>query len=127
MTIVDARSLAGIRHLERPGQRAGAFEVQQVGRAGQHDVLALAVIELAQHQAVGVGMRHHLSHRGDHDLIRLPGQARDFGVQLAMPAAAEAAGGHGQAGNGHLFHFEAGHGQAVGQLVQGKGNVNEIA
>jgi hypothetical protein len=75
-----------------------------IGRAA-HDIeqAAGAGIDLAHIQAVGIGMLGHFHHLGHHHLGKWRGD--DF----------------------HFFHFEAGHGQQVGQLIRAQLRVGHRA
>ena len=72
VSIVNLGAFLGIGHFQRFCQRACAFELEQVRRAGQHHMLLLAVEELAQYQPVGVGVRHHFQNGGNHQLLGVP-------------------------------------------------------
>ena len=72
---IEDGALARVDDLERLRQRAGALEVEEVRRAGQHDLLgARAVVDAQQRQAIGVRVRHHLEDLGDDDRRRVPGE-----------------------------------------------------
>ena len=101
------------------GQRSLPLVGIQVGRAGQHDVLLRAVVQAAQHQPVGVGVRHHLVDLGDHDFIRVP-------AQTSVAEAVTLAFRGGQADDLNILHLQAGHGQNVGQLQDGQVNIDVI-
>ena len=74
----------------------------QVGRTRHHALmLRRAIVDCRQHEAVGVGMRVNADNLADENLV-------------ALPLGADAL---------HLRHFEAGHRQPMGQLVQRQGNV----
>ncbi len=130
--VVDARAFFGVGHLERFGQRPLALVRVQVGRAGQHDDLARAIIQPAQHQPVGVGVRHDLVDLRHHDLIRVPRQAADLDPPLiglhafASRVCLTLGGRDGQPDHLNFIHFQAGHGQRTGQLDQGKVDIYEI-
>ena len=75
-----------------------------IGRAADDiQQSALPHVHLAHAQAVGVGVLHGILDFTDHDL----GERRGHGLEF--------------------FHFEAGHGQGVGQLLGRQGRVAEFA
>ena len=80
MPVVQARALARVCHLHRGGQRAAPLEREEIRRSGQHCVYAFAIIQLRQHQAVGVRVRLNCSDVSDDEMLSIPCEAGDFGL-----------------------------------------------
>jgi len=56
-------------------QRPGALQVEEVRRAGEHDLLLAApVVDAQQREAIGVRVGHHFEDPRDDDRGRVPGQ-----------------------------------------------------
>ena len=124
--IVDVRPFLGISHLDRATaqrlHRSLAFIFEQVGGARQHNVLALAVVQAGQYQAVGVGVVHHLVDGSHHDRLRVPFDAGNLGLVPFVLIQL----GHGQTNVMDLLHLQPSHGQAVSQVFERDGDVDEI-
>ena len=58
MTIEKRGSFACVGYLQRVLQCSFPFVWEKIGRTGEHGVLLFTIIQPAQHQAVGVWMRH---------------------------------------------------------------------
>jgi hypothetical protein len=108
MPVIDLGAKFCIRHLERGLQRSGAFEVIDIGRAGQHDVFALVIHQAAQGQAVGVRVRQDFIDLRHHELIFGPRKPADLELVLL-------AFWHGQAHQLNGIHLQPGVGQQAGE------------
>ena len=72
MTVVDLRAFFGIGDLERFFKRASSFQMEQVGRTGQRDMLVFTIIEIAKHESVSIGMWLDLPDFSDDEFLRVP-------------------------------------------------------
>jgi hypothetical protein len=83
--VIDLRAFFGVGHFDGFWQLAFAFVLEQVRRAGQHNMLNLAIVQVAQHQPVRVGMRHHLADFRHDQFFFIPGNAA--GLELVTAGA----------------------------------------
>ncbi len=87
----------------------------------------LPVVEAAQHQAVGVRMRHHFEYAADDDLRPVPGQAFGFGARhVGVRQPVDVPVLRGQADVFDRFHFQPGKGQAFGELLGGEVEIDVV-
>ena len=119
MAIINAGAFLCVSDLQRLRQRTFALEIEQVRRPGQYHLLLLSVEELAQHQAVRVGVRHHFRDGSHHKLLAIPFQAGQTSIARTLP-------GNGQADETDLLDLQAGHRHLVGQFGNGKVNIYKI-
>ena len=119
VAVVQLRALARVRHAQRCGQRAAAFVRKQIRRTGEHRVLALAVVQPHQHQALGIRVRVHLCNVCHHNFVALPRQP----IVLGRPCARRLR----QPDVVQRLHLQPRKRKAVRQLVRREGDVHIIS
>ena len=78
MPVVENRPLANVSDLQRRLDPALPLIRIEVRRAGQDRPDARSIVQLAENQPVGVGMRVDFLNFGDDEFIRGPGQPGKF-------------------------------------------------
>ena len=78
-------------------------------------------LDSGQHQLVGVGVGENLQHVADDDLVRVPGQAADLGLDPVRVVRQR------QADVVHALDFEAGKGHVSRQIFGREVDVDEIS
>ncbi len=78
MTVVDDRAFFCIRHLDRLFESARTFQVEDVRRARQHNLLLLTIEQVEKSQLVRVGMRLHLTNFRHDNFFFVPRDAVGF-------------------------------------------------
>ena len=123
MTVVEAGALTGVGDLDRLGQGSRALVFQQVRRAGENgERFGGAIIQLAQHQPIGVRVRQHLEDGGGDEFIPLPGEPGNAEVAPVVLAGRR----KGQADHGNILDLEPHGKQRAGCFFQRKVNIHKF-
>ena len=103
------------------GQGSRALVFQQVRRAGQNgERFGTAVIQLAEHKPIGVGVRQHFQDRGGDEFIPLPGEPADAEIApIVLAGRCE-----GQPDHGNILDLQPHGKQRAGGIFQGKVNID---
>ena len=123
MTVVEPGAFAGVGDLDRLGQGSRALVFQQVRRAGQNgERLGAAIIQLAEHQPIGVGVRQHLQDRGGDELIPLPGEPGNAEIAPVVLAGRC----EGQPDHGNILDLQPHGKQRAGGILKREVNIHKF-
>ena len=109
MPVIKLGAFARVGNFQRLSQRANTFIGVQIWSASQDNHFALPVVQTAQNQLIRVGVRHHLVHLRDDQLLRVPGDTFVFKfVFFAFWL--------GQTYQQNTVHFQTCHGEFAGDF-----------
>ena len=113
MTVVERGAFFCIRHLDRFFEFTRAFEVEDVRRASEHDLILLTIVQVEQSQLIRIGMRLHFADLRHDKFLLVPADAVGFELVLLAILVNR----HGQADVKNLVHFHASESQLTGDIL----------